>query len=287
MNKLDPKGDNGVDSKKLIESIQKRLPNEDVNIYNVNKFYAVLEDRAICKNCKGLGFCKMETKGYYNDYSGDDFYLQECKYKKEARLQDETNSLIKTLYMPKKVLNASIDTFDLNSESRKTIYKQMTDFINKYGIEKCKGLYLYGSFSIGKTYALACIANELAKNNINSLLIYFPDLVLDIKNSLEDSNRFQELINMLKSVDVLMLDDIGAENMTPWVRDEILGPVINYRVLEDKPVFISANISPIELTAHLAVDKQQASLLKAKRIISRLEALVDIVDMDDCKKYER
>ena len=287
MKKLDPKGDNGVDSKKLIESIQKRLPNEDVNIYNVNKFYAVLEDRAICKNCKGLGFCKMETKGYYNDYSDDEFYLQECKYKKEARLQDETNSLIKTLYMPKKVLNASIDTFDLNSESRKTIYKQMTDFINKYGIEKCKGLYLYGSFSIGKTYALACIANELAKNNINSLLIYFPDLVLDIKNSLEDSNRFQELINMLKSVDVLMLDDIGAENMTPWVRDEILGPVINYRVLEDKPVFISANISPIELIAHLAVDKQQASLLKAKRIISRLEALVDIVDMDDCKKYER
>ena len=40
-----------------------------------------------------------------------------------------------------------------------------------------------------------------------------------------------------------MLDDLGSENMSAWLRDEVLGPVLNYRVLECKPLFISSNIS--------------------------------------------
>ena len=118
-------------------------------------------------------------------------------------------------------------------------------------------------------------------------MIYFPDLVTDLKNAISDNNRYQSLINMLKSVPVLMLDDLGSENMTPWIRDEILGPVINYRVLENKPVFISSNIKPGDLKNHLAIDKSSESVLKADRIISRLNALMVSINMDDSNKYSR
>ena len=97
--------------------------------------------------------------------------------------------------------------------------------------EFVQGLYIYGAFSTGKTYILGCIANELARNNIKSLIIYFPDLVVELKSAI-GTPRFEELLNHLKSVDVLLLDDLGSENMTPWLRDEILGPVLNYRLME-------------------------------------------------------
>ena len=152
---------------------------------------------------------------------------------------------------------------------------------------KRKGLYIYGSFATGKTYILGCVANELARNNIESLVIYFPDLVVELKNAL-GTPRFEELFNYIKSVDVLLLDDFGSENMTNWLRDDVLGPVLNYRLMEEKPVFISSNIDPTttDLLAHLSITKAKSDELKGMRIKSRLEGLVVPIELDN-NRYKR
>ena len=149
-----------------------------------------------------------------------------------------------------------------------------------------KGLYLFGSFSIGKTYTLACIQNELAKIGIESLLIYFPDLVLELKNSIKEL-RYHQLINKLKAVDVLMFDDFGSENVTPWLRDEVLGPILNYRALEKKPLFITSNITPENLKDHFMCENTDEDDLKASRITNRLNSLVGTINMNDSKKISR
>jgi primosomal protein DnaI len=192
------------------------------------------------------------------------------------------NPLIKTLYMPSSILDATLESYDTNCDSRKKIYKHIVE----YNENTKKGLYLYGSFAKGKTYSLAVIASALTKQKKESLLIYFPDLVLDLKNAL-GTPRFEDLVNMLKSVDILMLDDLGAENITPWIRDEILGPVINYRVLAEKPLYISSNINPKDLINHLSIDNLPNSKLKAERIVTRMQSLVSSIDMDDSKMYKR
>ena len=117
-------------------------------------------------------------------------------------------------------------------------------------------------------------------------MIYFPDLVLDLKNALGDP-RFEELVNKLKSIDVLMLDDLGSENITPWVRDEILGPVINYRMMSGLPVYISSNLNPNDLIKHLSIEGGKASELKANRIISRMTSMISSINMDDSQRYKR
>ena len=272
----------------FINDIQKEFPEHVINNQNVIEFSLLLESNKKCVKCKGLDFCDNENKGFKLIYEDDAFKYSPCRYLNDFNKKNKNKSLIKTLYLPSKILEARIDNYDINSESRKKIFAKINEFITatRNG-EYAKGLYLYGTFSIGKTYTLACIANELARNNIESLLIYFPDLVTDLKNAISDNNRYQSLINMLKSVSVLMLDDLGSENMTPWIRDEILGPIINYRVLENKPVFISSNIKPNELKNHLAIDKLSESNLKAERIISRLNALMVSINMDDSNKYSR
>lgn len=284
MRKLDINIDNKAVEDFLCE-LQKKLPQYNININNANDFSVMLEEVENCKNCLGLCDCKNSNKGYYTSYDNNDFTYTECKYKKENRIQNDKDSLIKTLYMPRTVLNARLEDFDVNTESRKKIFNHIGGFLSDTD-EKKKGLYLFGTFSIGKTFTLSCIANELMKLNKECLLIYFPDLVVDLKNAL-GTNRFESLINMLKSIDVLMLDDLGSENMTPWIRDEILGPVINYRLLENKPIYISSNINPNELVNHLAIDKSPASQLKAERIISRIQGLVLPICMDDTNRYKR
>ena len=280
--KLEAKDKKAIED--FIKEIQKEFPNHDVNVNNVNDFAICLEQKKNCKDCLGLKYCQNSENGHYTAFVGNGFVSVPCKYKKENEAKN--HSLIKTLYLPSEVLNATLENFEANTDSRKKIYKHIVETIGNKKEDFYKGLYLYGTFSIGKTYNLAVIANELSKNNIKSLLIYFPDLVLDLKNAM-GTPRFEELVNMLKSIDVLMLDDVGSENITPWVRDEILGPVINYRMMAELPMYISSNLNPADLTKHLSIDNSPQGVLKAKRIVSRMTSLLSPIDMDDSKRYKR
>lgn len=267
--------------------LKEKLPQYDINVNNANDFEILLHERENCINCKGLNCCLNGNKGLYTVFTDGKFSLVDCEYKKEARNESLKDSLIKTLYLPKKILEANIKDYYTNSESRKKIYTAIVNFVTNYDSNSMnKGLYLFGNFSVGKTYTLACLANELARKNISCLLIYFPDLVSDLKNAI-GTTRFESLINMLKTVDVLMLDDLGSENMTPWLRDEILGPIINYRLLEGKTLFISSNIPPIELVNHFSIDKAPQNRIKGERIVSRLKDLVTSISMDDCNPIRR
>lgn len=286
MRKVDLEFDNTLVDK-YINEIQSHFPDYNVTLENVNDFGVILSERSNCRNCVGLDLCQNANRGHVMDYLEDRFVFKECDKLKASKMANNKSHLIKTLYLSNKILDARLENFDVNSESRTKIYKKIIDFVNNFNTtERNKGFYLYGTFSIGKTFTLGCIANELAKHDISCLLIYFPDLVIDLKNAI-GTPRYESLLNMLKSIDVLMLDDFGSENMTPWLRDEVLGPVINYRVLENKPVFISSNINPNNLKAHLAIDKSPASILKAERLLSRLTALMTTTDMSDSNKYVR
>lgn len=286
MRKLDLEFDNTLVDK-YINEIQSHFPDYKVTIENVNDFGVILCERSNCRNCVGLDLCQNANRGHVMDYLEDRFIFKECDKLKASKMANNKSHLIKTLYLPNKILDARLENFDVNSESRTKIYNHIMKLVAQMKTdEKKDGLYLHGTFSIGKTFTLGCIANELAKNDISCLLIYFPDLVVDLKNAI-GTPRFESLLNMLKSIDVLMLDDFGSENMTPWLRDEVLGPIINYRLLENKIVFISSNIDPNNIRDHLAIDKNPASKLKAERLWSRINALMIGINMDDSNKYVR
>jgi len=277
-----------IDNEK--ELILKELPEakdylNDLNIYD---YLNVIEEKNNCKQCKGLDYCKNVSQGYYTSCNGNKFFLEKCQFKILFDDKNSLNSLIKTLYMPQSIKNASFDNYYLDSESRNKIFKEVNAFLTdiKNGVFH-KGLYLVGNFSIGKTYTLACIQNELAKIGVESLLIYFPDLVLQLKNSMKELS-YHQLINKLKEVDVLMLDDLGSENMTPWLRDEVLGPVLNYRALEKKPLFISTNLDPLSMQEHFMCGfNTNEDEIKAKRLFSRFESIIRTINMNDSKKISR
>lgn len=272
----------------FINNLKKIFPNEDINVLNANDYDRFYNEAKNCLHCSGLANCKNFNKGFLYKKIDNNFSLEPCKYEKLRQKEQSKNDLIKILYLPEKLAKARVEEYDVNCESRKKLFAQISQIsANVNSGVKNHGLYIYGGFSIGKTYSLAVIANEYSKLGLSSLLIYFPDLVNELKNSF-GTEDYQDLINLLKSIDVLLLDDIGSENMTPWLRDEVLGPIINYRLMEEKLIYLSSNLDPKQLIEHFTINKNNTDdKLKADRIVNRLISMVLTVNMNDSEKYKR
>jgi len=251
---------------------------------NLQSLFVFKVENDNCKNCEGLDRCKQELVGqepvikYENN--GIEFYYRDCDFSLSRRKKQNQKNLIDAMYMPKMIFEASLEDFDFKKgKNRPYIHNKLTSFITLYlNGENVKGLYLYGQYQKGKTYSLAAVANELTKRGVSVLIAYYPDLVREIKSRI-GNNTVEEMISKLKTTEVLMLDDIGGESPSQWVRDEVLGPILQHRLLDEKPTFFSSNVSQKELMKLMILNGQQAELMKAARIDARIQSLSEEVEM--------
>jgi len=240
---------------------------------NINTFLTFKDSKSICQNCPGIFSCKLQSTGMTPKLS---FYNQDvileytkCRYNDF----DESKLLIESMYVPKKIFSADLADFDLIGNERKNIHAYIISFLKDYSKESPKkGMYLSGIFGGGKTYILACVANELAKKGLKVVFAYYPDLVREIKSSI-GSGDLEDIVNHLKTIDALFFDDFGGENPSGFIRDEVLGPILQHRLLEELPTFFSSNLPMRVLKDSLAIDSSLAEKAKAIRIYERVKEL--------------
>lgn len=176
--------------------------------------------------------------------------------------------------------NARLDHFSISSKEREKAFNTSKKIIEDFETNGTfKGLYIYGKYSTGKTYLLSAIANELSKRGLRVLFAFMPDLVRNIKTGMSERD-LESRVNILKRTDVLMLDDIGGENMTPWFRDEILLPVIQYRLSGKLPVFFTSNLTMEELVEALSTSKTNVDYVKSVRLIQRIRDLTTYLQLN-------
>ena len=194
-------------------------------------------------------------------------------YLKKQLKQDAYQENVYLFEIPKQIKNARMKDIYKDDRGRKEIIKYLIDFLQQYPTtKKQKGLYLNGSFGSGKTYLVAALFNELAKQKVRSALIYYPEFLRSLKESF-GNEEYREKFDRVKKAPLLLLDDIGAENMTPWSRDEVLGPLLQYRMNEELPTFFTSNLTMEELESHLANSNNAVEKVKARRIIERIKEL--------------
>lgn len=242
-------------------------------------FLRYRDEKHTCEVCPGLDKCKLDTIGMtpaLKFVNGDvRLYYNDCHFMEHHKSLAQKEDLIDALYMPKAIKEATLEDYRTNSSNRMDIYRAMMKFINEFSRgEDVKGMYLYGEYQQGKTYSLGALANELIKKGYHVLIAYYPDLVREFKSSIRD-NSLSGIVSKLKTVDVLMLDDIGGEAHSAWVRDEILGPILQHRLLDHKPTFFTSNVARKELGAYMVDNEQKAEKMKAYRIIARIMTLTE------------
>lgn len=247
--------------------------NEDEKIRNTSKLQDSVNELNNCKNCKGLAFCKNIQNGYvyYPDVYNDsiEFLYRPCKFKKALAKQEFEKETAE-----KELLESTMKDVDYKDKSRVKLIKWVTKFIEEYNpIKKQKGLYLHGNFGSGKTFIISAMFNELKKKGVSSEIVYFPTLLRDLKSNFDE---LETTLAYLEGIDLLLIDDIGAEKVTSWSRDEILGTILQSRMNNRKATFFTSNFNLDELEKHLSSD---GSDVRAGRIIERIKVLTDDITL--------
>lgn len=252
----------------------------------LGKLYEYIDQSHDCNKCPSLDACINHLKGFEPNLVLErgtiGISYTKCRLKEAHDNKRHASSLIHSMYMPKEVMQATLSSFDLD-DSRMEAFRAVGDFLDQAtGPDNLpeKGLYLYGQFGIGKSYLLSAVANELAEINVKSVLVFVPEFMREMKQAIGDQT-LQEKVDYVKKADVLMLDDIGAEAMSSWTRDEVLGTILHYRMSEKLPTFMSSNFSYSELEYHLTYSQRgEKEDLKAARIMERIRALTTPVKLD-------
>ena len=190
---------------------------------------------------------------------------------KEAAIKKRLN----LINFPSSLKNVSFLDVYRDDVQRLTVLKRMIEFVNDYP-NNLKGLYLYGDFGVGKSFMVAALAHDLSeKRGVSSTLLHYPSFVIDVKNAIGDGN-VKTLVDEIKLSEVLILDDIGAEQSTAWVRDEILQVILQYRMQENLPTFFTSNFNFEDLEQHFAKGKQgNDETWEARRVMERIRYLAE------------
>lgn len=255
---------------------------DDIAMKYTSKLERVLEELSNCKNCKGLNNCNNPVTGcvYYPKKENDRllFDYVTCKYKKGEEEKAEKKS--KFFDMPIQVQDAKMSEIDLKDKNRVEVIKWVNKFYKDYQKDKhIKGLYLHGSFGSGKSYILSALLNEISANGEKCVICYYPEILRSLKESFAYPRDFKEMMDELKNANILLLDDIGAEAVSEWNRDEILNTVLQYRMESKLPTFFTSNFNLSELEDHLKETKNSLNLISAKRIIERIKQLTDDIEL--------
>ena len=113
-------------------------------------------------------------------------------------------------------------------------------------IEQGRGVWIMGNIGTGKT-ALAMLISKAAIESSSTTAIYsLPRLLNVIRRSIEDGVGLVRFLDRLSSVDLLHIDDVGAENRTDWALEQLYS-IINARYEDRRSIVMTTNLDPIEL----------------------------------------
>jgi DNA replication protein DnaC len=105
------------------------------------------------------------------------------------------------------------------------------------------GLWFEGDVGTGKT-SIAMLVSKAAIDAGYSVAIYsVPHLLADIKETFEDerTTSYMNLFKRLTSVDLLHLDDLGAERRTEWVLEQLYS-IVNERWQNERSIIVTSNL---------------------------------------------
>ncbi len=224
-----------------------------------------------CELCQDSGWVQVVDEIASHQYGYEITRQKECACLIAAQQQQRLERLFMTACLVPGMEKQTFRRFKIdvysdiaykNNYSYRTIMSHNKDIARRFARDMVRqhrsqqaisgrGLYLQGDPGVGKTFLCSAIANELLKNNVPVLYLPFVDFLYSIKDTFNDRDkRTQELLAAAREVDVLILDDLGSENITDFSQ-EILFSLLNYRGMNEmKPIVISSNY-PIEEIAEM------------------------------------
>ena len=140
-----------------------------------------------------------------------------------------------------------------------------------------RGLWLHGGVGTGKT-TLAMLVSRAALDAGRAVAIYsLPRLLAEIRATFESDAQgsYVDFLGRLTTIDLLHIDDVGAEKSSEWVLEQLYA-IVNGRYEEQRSIVITTNLERDALAAQIT-----------ERTVSRLEEMCSLVPLygDDARRF--
>lgn len=161
--------------------------------------------------------------------------------------------------MDAKLKSATLKTFTQKEDNQKlyTIVKNYVDNFETF-YKSNRGLLFWGTVGTGKSYAAACIANELLNRKIPVVMTSFVKVLQVIQDNTENETEF---VNRLCAARLLIIDDLGTERNTDYALEKVYN-VIDSRYRTGKPLILTTNLN--------LQDMQMTQDIRYQRIYDRI-----------------
>ena len=206
----------------------------------------------------------------YGICDGDGFVYDEatntaydCRCRRQIIAQRKARSL--SAVIPRRYHDVAFERYPATEIDRTIVAatRRFADSIDER-LDAGRGLWFMGDVGTGKT-TLAMLVSKAALKAGRSVAIYsLPRLLNEIRDTHRAERSHVDLLDRLTAVDLLHIDDVGAERTTDWVLEELYS-IVNARYEDKRSMVITTNILDREALCEQITD----------RTVSRLTEMCD------------
>jgi DNA replication protein DnaC len=202
--------------------------------------------------CDGSGFLYDEETNTARD----------CACRPQIVARNKARSL--SAVIPERYKDVAFDRFPVTEIDPKIVAatKRYVDRIDA-NLDAGRGLWFMGPVGTGKTTLAMLITKSALEAGRSAARYSLPGLLSQIRKTF-DTGSHNELLERLTAVDLLHIDDIGAEQTTPWVLEELYS-IINARYEEQRAILVTTNI----------LDRETLCQQITERTVSRLTEICE------------
>jgi DNA replication protein DnaC len=236
-----------------------------------------------CPYCSGTGWEKNEADGS----------RRHCRCLQAGRIE----RLLAAARIPKRYEHCDLESYTPTDQSQRKAKNHVVKFLERYPLVEV-GLLFLGPCGVGKTHlAVALLKQIMTGTGAFGLFYDFRDLLREIQaswNSVSQTSEV-EVLRPVLDADVLVLDELGSNKPTDWVR-ETVAYIINNRYNDKKVTIFTSNYldKPSGENADSDLDQQSLRVREESltdrigaRLRSRLYEMCKVIEIrgKDFRKY--
>jgi len=221
-----------------------------------------------CEICGGVGYLRQDLPVGHPDFG----QLQICTCRSGQLKKLVRDGLYKMSNL-EELAHLTFENFEprgqigmgpAQSDSLERAFNHAQQFAGKL-----KGwLVLQGPYGCGKTHLAAAVANFVVEIGIPTLFLTVPDLLDSLRFSYNNpDSTFEERFEDIRRCGLLIMDDFGTENATPWAQEKLF-QILNYRYINNLPLLITTNLSLNQLEGRIRSRLQDPELVNRVKILA-------------------
>jgi DNA replication protein DnaC len=192
----------------------------------------------------------------------------DCRCRPQLIARRKAQSL--SAVIPRRYRDVSFDRPPVTDIEPRAVVGAVRSFTNRIDdhLDAGRGLWFVGPVGTGKT-TLAMLVSRAALRAGRSVAIYsLPRLLNEIRDTHRAERSHLALLDRLTAVDLLHIDDVGAERTTDWVLEELYS-IVNARYEDQRAMVITTNLDYDELAEQIS-----------PRTVSRLAEICDQLPLE-------